>query len=74
MADYEILGKTQKISATSRVAIKIRDNFYTTEASEERVILSPDDADMKREWSALFNSVNDVVDDQMNEIIETFKK
>lgn len=69
---YEVKGKTTKITATSRCAIKIRDNYYTIELSEERAM--PDcDVDMSKEYDALFTSVNDEVDRQMNEILKTFK-
>lgn len=69
---YEVKGKTTKISATSRCAIKIRDNYYTIELSEERA-MPDEDVDMQEEYKALFDSVNDEVDRQMQEIIKTFK-
>lgn len=69
---YEIKGIPTKITATSRSAIKIRDNYYTVEASEERSI--PDsDVNMEEEYDALFNEVNDVVDKQVKDIVDTFK-
>lgn len=69
---YEIKGVPTKITATSRSAVKIRDNFYTVEASEERSIPNSD-VDMEKEYDALFNEVNDVVDKQVKDIVETFK-
>lgn len=69
---YEIKGKPTKITATSRSAIKVRDNFYTVEASEERSL--PDsDVNMEEEYDALFNELNDVVDKQVKDIVDTFK-
>lgn len=61
------------IKATSRVAIKIKDNFYTVEYSEERMI--PDDRtiDMEFERNVLWDDVNKTVDDQCAEILKTFK-
>ena len=61
------------IKATSRVALKIKDNFYTVEFTEERAI--PDDRtiDMEFERSALWDDVNKCVDDQCEEILKTFK-
>ena len=60
------------IKATSRVAIKIKDNFYTVEYSEERTI--PDeDVDMEFERSVLWDDVNTTVDNQCAEILKTFK-
>lgn len=69
---YEVKGKTTKITATSRCAIKIRDNYYTIEASEERSIDEP--ADMEKEWQALFDSINDIVDGQIQDIADTFQR
>ena len=69
---YEIKGRPTKISATSRSAICIKNNYYTIEASEERSIPETD-VDMGKEYEALFNEVNDVVDAQMQDIIKTFK-
>lgn len=65
-----VKGKTIEISATSRVAIKLRDNFYTVEASEKRSI--PEESNMDEEWTDLWNSVNTVVDKQAEDIYSTF--
>jgi hypothetical protein len=71
-AVYKSKAKTTSIKATSRCAVKIRDNYYTIEATEERSI--PDEAgvDIDAEWSMLFDSVNAVVDNQCQDIINTF--
>jgi hypothetical protein len=70
---YEVKGVPTKITATSRCAIKIRDNYYTIELSEERK-LPESDVDISKEYEALFNSVNDEVDHQMQEILSVFNK
>lgn len=70
---YEIKGVPTKITATSRSAVKVRDNFYTVEASEERSISTDSDIDMKEEFKALFDELNDVIDLQAKDIIDTFK-
>lgn len=62
---------TTSIKATSRVAIKIKDNFYTVEFTEERV--TPTDCDIEEERAALWDAVNKSVDDQCAEILRTFK-
>lgn len=72
MAKYEVKGKTTKITATSRCAIKIKDNYYTIELSEERA-LPETDVDVEKEYKALFDSVNNEVDNQMQEILKTFR-
>ena len=74
MEDYEVKAKTTKINAVSRVAIKIRDNFYTVEYSEERTIPDVDGVILKEERAALFDTVNAVVDAQAEDIIRSFSK
>lgn len=63
-----------EISATSRVAIKIRDNFYTVEYTEKRTVLLSEQTDMKKERQLLFDDVNAVVDAQSEDILRTFQK
>lgn len=72
--DYEVKGVPTKITATSRVAIKIKDNYYTVECSEERTIPDVEGVDMEKERQALFDSVNATVDGQIEDIYNTFKK
>lgn len=68
---YESKAKTTKITFTSRVAIKLKDNYYTVEASEERSI--PEDADVMQEWKLLCDDLNSIVDDQQAQIVQNFK-
>ena len=63
-----------EISATSRCAVKISDNYYTIEATEKRTISNTNGIDMDKEWTALFDEVNDIVDNQCQDIIKTFRK
>lgn len=72
--DYKVKGIPTKITATSRVAIKIKDNYYTVECSEERAIPDVDGVDIEKERQALFDSVNATVDEQIADIYDTFKK
>lgn len=71
---YEIKGKTTKITATSRCAIKIKDNYYTTELIEERTMPNDEEIDLNKEYKALFDSINTEIDNQMQDIIKTFAK
>ena len=71
---YESKAIVTKINATSRVAIKIRDNFYTVEYSEERSIPDVEGIDVEQERLLLFDAVNGVVDAQAEDIIKTFQK
>ena len=74
MENYEVKAKTTKINAVSRVAIKIKDNYYTVEYSEERTIPDVDGVIIKEEREALFDAVNAVVDAQAEDIVRSFSK
>lgn len=74
MPEYESKATVTKISATSRVAIKIRDNYYTVEYSEEREIPNTEDCNMEMERQMLFDAVNGVVDQQADDILTSFQK
>ena len=71
---YEIQGQTTSIRATSRVAICIKNNYYTVESTEERYIPESDDINLELEWKALYESVNAITDSQCQEILDSFKK
>ena len=73
MTMYESKAKTTKIVATSRAAVKIKDNYYTIEYSEERSVPDIEDVDLSQERKILWDEVNTVVDDQIASIVETFK-
>lgn len=62
-----------KISATSRASVKVRDNFYTVEYSEERAIPADMDIDIEAERQMLWDTVNSECDNQIEEILKTFK-
>lgn len=70
---YKQKAVTTKITAVSRCAVKIRDNFYTIEYSEERSVPEVD-VDLDQERKMLWDDVNTVVDDQITDIIRTFSK
>ena len=71
---YQQKAVTTKIVATSRSSVKVRDNFYTIECTEERSIPEVEEVDVQHEWNLLFDSVNQVVDNQIAEIVATFDK
>lgn len=73
MAKYEVKGKTTKITATSRCAIKIKDNYYTLELSEERVMPDDKSIDLDKEYKALFDSINSEIDTQMQDVLNSVK-
>ena len=71
---YESKATVTNISATSRVAIKIKDNFYTVEYTEERSIPDVEGVDVEQERLALFDACNQIVDAQCDDILKTFQK
>ena len=71
--EYERKAKTSTIRATSRASIKVKDNFFTCEYSEERVIPEVDGVDIIAERILLWDYVNAEVDNQIEAIIKTFK-
>ena len=71
---YVSKAHTTKITATSRTALKIRDNYYTLEATEERVIEATDGVNLDKEWELLFDSVNNIVDTMAQDTIDAVTK
>lgn len=63
---------TTSIRATSRASIKVNDSFYTVEWCEERSV--PEDANLEEERQALWDTCNTETDNQVAEILQTFKK
>ena len=74
IADYESKAITTQIRATSRVAVKIKDNFYTLEFTEERTVPEVEGVDLERERTLLWDSVNASVDEQVEELMQAFAK
>jgi len=69
----ESKAKVTSIKATSRVALHIKDNFYTVEYTEERSVPTDIEVDMDHERTVLWDTVNGVVDEQCAEILKTFR-
>lgn len=65
------MAKTTTIKASSRVSMKVKDNFYTVEYTEERSLEDGDNIEEERK--ELWYDVNNEVDKQIEEIYETFK-
>lgn len=72
--NYESKAITTQISATSRASVKVRDNYYTVEYTEERTIPQIDDVDIAKEREILWDCVNNEVDNQIEDIIKSFAK
>lgn len=66
------MAETKSIRATSRASVKVGDSFYTVEWCEERSINPADD--IVEERAALWETCNTEVDNQIEEILRTFRK
>lgn len=71
---YESKAITTQIKATSRASVKIRDNYYTVEYTEERTIPQVDGVNLEEERKLLWNMVNDECDNQIADILNSFAK
>ena len=70
--NYEPKAKVTVIRATSRASVKVRDNFYTVEYSEERAIPDIEGVNLEAEKQALWETVNYECDNQIHDILDTF--
>ena len=73
MKGYTSKSTVTSIKATSKVTLKIRDNFFSVEYTEERTVPDVDGVDIEAERECLFEDVNAVVDQQASDIKNTFK-
>ena len=71
--EYESKAKITTIAATSRASVKIRDNYFTVEYHEERVIPDVDGVNIEQERRILWDVVNAECDTQIDDISKTFK-
>ena len=74
MEEYESKAVTTKIQATSRMSLKVRENFFTIEWTEERSIPNIDGVDIEKERKALCDTCNNEVENQADIIYNTFVK
>lgn len=72
MENYEPKAIITKIQATSRMSLKVRDNYFTVEYSEERAVPDLEDVDIEKEKALLWDAVNAEVDNQAEVIYNTF--
>ena len=66
------MAKTTTIKASSRCSVKVKDNYFTVEYTEERSLEDGDNIEEERK--DLWYDVNNEVDNQVDEIFENFKK
>lgn len=62
------------IHASSRASVKVGDSFYTVEYSEDRAVPDVENIDVEQERQELWDTVNTEVDNQIADILKTFKK
>lgn len=72
MSDYTSKAKISIIRATSRASVKVRDNYFTVEYSEERVIPEVDGINIEEERRLLWDTVNAECDNQILEIKDCY--
>lgn len=63
--------KITTIKAISRASVKIKDSFYTIEYGEERSLDPEDDIEVER--NKLWDTCNGEVDNQLEDILKSFK-
>ena len=73
-SSYRSKAKVTSISASSSTTLKIKDNYFKVEVHEERSIEDSADVDMQKEWEFLFDELNVVLDNQVDEIVDSVKK
>ena len=73
-SEYVSKAITTTITATSRVSVKLYDNFYTLEYSEERTVPQTDDVNLEKERQLLWDKVNKEVDMAMKDTVDYVTK
>ena len=73
-AKYKPQATVKEFHVTSRVSVKIREEFYTFEYSETRFIDSPEKINMDKETMSAWDFAHSQVDKQVKEVIELNKK
>ena len=71
---YESKAITKTIKATSRASVKVGESYYTVEYSEERIIPDMEGIDIEKERQFLWEDTNAECDNQIEDILKTFKK
>jgi CTP:phosphocholine cytidylyltransferase-like protein len=71
---YESKAIIKTIKATSRASVKVGESYYTVEYSEERIIPDIEEVNIEEERQLLWDDVNAECDNQIEDILKTFKK
>ena len=73
MESYESKAIITKITATSRASVKIRENYYTLEFTEEHTIPQVEGVDIEAERALLWDIVNTEVDNQVQSTFDALR-
>ena len=71
---YEVKAVTKTIKATSRASVKVGESYYIFEYSEEIIIPDIEGIDIEKERQFLWEDINAECDNQIEDILKTFKK
>lgn len=71
MNEKEIKGITKSITASGRMSVKLGNNYYTFEFTEERSV--PEDCDLEIEREELWNTVIGEVERQVDYTVDLYK-
>lgn len=70
--EYTSKAETTSIRVSSRASVKVGDSYYTVEYCEERAI--PSGSDIAQERKLLWDTANAECDNQICDILKTYKK
>lgn len=69
---YQIKGKTTTITVENSMTLKLKDNYYKFSFAETREIPQDQDIQIELERKDLIDTVNKVLDDQLDDILNSF--
>ena len=72
-AEYKSKAVTSKIAISSRASVKVRESYYTVEYTEERAFLDAVGVDIEKERQMLWDTCNEEVDKQIEDILKNLK-
>lgn len=73
--EYIQKSKTVKIAATSKATVQVNNNYYSFSYTEEREIPQDDkDVNLEEERKLLWDTLNEEVDKQIDDIVNVYKK
>lgn len=71
---YTSKATTKTIKASSRASVKVGDSYYTVEYTEERTVPNTSTVKISTERQILWDDVNKECDNQIADILKTFRK